>query len=103
MGSDFKHRLRNKKVSGWITKGRKKERGAVKGGIGDNRGKRKKQTPQHNRRRVLTNEKEMKKASSETAQGCQMAKFDPFYFLDCARVQAVGAQSKERKGSNFAA
>ena len=32
-----------------------------------------------------------------------MAKFDPFYFLDCARVQAVGAQSKERKGSNFAA
>ena len=57
----------------------------------------------HNRRRVLTNEKELKKASSETAQGCQMAKFDPFYSLDCARVQAVGAQSKERKGSNFAA
>ena len=32
--------------------------------------------------------------------GCQMAKFDP---LGCARVEGVGAQSKERKGSNFAA
>ena len=30
-------------------------------------------------------------------------KFDPFLFLDCARVEGVGAQSKERKGSNFAA
>ena len=29
--------------------------------------------------------------------GCQMATFD------CARVEGVGAQSKERKGSNFAA
>ena len=29
-----------------------------------------------------------------------MAKFDPFLPLDCARV---GAQSKERKGSNFVA
>ena len=37
------------------------------------------------------------------AQGCQMAKFDPFLSLDCARVEGVGAQSKERKGSNFAA
>ena len=36
-------------------------------------------------------------------QGCQMAKFDPFLSLDCARVKGVGAQSKERKGSNFAA
>ena len=36
-------------------------------------------------------------------QGCQMAKFDPFLSLDCARVEGVGAQSKERKGSNFAA
>ena len=35
--------------------------------------------------------------------GCQMAKFDPFLSLDCARVEGVGAQSKERKGSNFAA
>ena len=35
-------------------------------------------------------------------QGCQMAKFDPFLSLDCARVEGVGAQSKERKGSNFA-
>ena len=32
-----------------------------------------------------------------------MAKFDPFLALDCARVESVGAQSKERKGSNFAA
>ena len=31
------------------------------------------------------------------------AKFDPFLSLDCARVGGVGAQSKERKGSNFAA
>ena len=35
--------------------------------------------------------------------GCQMAKFDPFLSLDCARVEGVGEQSKERKGSNFAA
>ena len=35
-------------------------------------------------------------------QGCQMAKFDPFLSLDFARVVGVGAQSKERKGSNFA-
>ena len=35
-------------------------------------------------------------------QCCQMAKFDPFLSLDCARVGGVGAQSKERKGSNFA-
>ena len=31
------------------------------------------------------------------------AKFDPFLSLDCARGEGVGAQSKERKGSNFAA
>ena len=37
------------------------------------------------------------------SQGCQMAKFDPFLSLDCARVEGGGAQSKERKGSNFAA
>ena len=36
-------------------------------------------------------------------QGCQMAQFDPFLSLDCARVEGVGAQSKERKGSNFEA
>ena len=36
-------------------------------------------------------------------QGCQMAKFDPFRSLDCARVEGMGAQSKERKGSHFAA
>ena len=32
-----------------------------------------------------------------------MAKFDPFLSLDCARVEGMGAHSKERKGSNFAA
>ena len=37
------------------------------------------------------------------SQGCQMAKFDPFLSLDWARVEGGGAQSKERKGSNFAA
>ena len=31
------------------------------------------------------------------------AKFDPFLSLDCARVEGVGAQSKEKMGSNFAA
>ena len=36
-------------------------------------------------------------------QCCQMAKFDLFLSLDCTRVEGVGAQSKERKGSNFAA
>ena len=30
------------------------------------------------------------------------AKFDPFLSLDCARVEGMGAQSKERRGSNFA-
>ena len=34
-------------------------------------------------------------------QGCQMAKFDPFLSLDCLGLE--GTQSKERKGSNFAA
>ena len=42
-------------------------------------------------------------SSAHLNQGCQMAKFDPFLSLDCARVEGVGAQSKERKGSNFAA
>ena len=41
--------------------------------------------------------------TQEQEQGCQMAKFDPFLSLDCAGVEGVGAQSKERKGSNFAA
>ena len=31
-----------------------------------------------------------------------VAKFDPFLSLNCAREEGVGAQSKERKGSNFA-
>ena len=30
------------------------------------------------------------------------AKFDPFLSLDCTRVEGVGVQCKERKGSNFA-
>ena len=30
------------------------------------------------------------------------AKFDPFLFLDCASMPSTLAQSKERKGSNFA-
>ena len=41
--------------------------------------------------------------SSLSLQGHQMAKFEPFLSLDCAWVEGVGAQSKERKGSNFAA
>ena len=46
-----------------------------------------------------------KKVSHERAhyQGCQMAKFDPFLSLDCARVEGMGAQSKERNGSDLAA
>ena len=32
-----------------------------------------------------------------------MAKFDPFLSLVCARVEGVGAQSKEMMASNFAA
>ena len=43
------------------------------------------------------------KGRQSSRQGCQMAKFDPFLSLVCARVEGVGAQSKERKGSNFAA
>ena len=31
-----------------------------------------------------------------------MAKFDPFLSLDCAPTPSTLAQSKERKGSNFA-
>ena len=50
-----------------------------------------------------TDHVEVQKLVSLLQQGCQMAKFDPFLSLDCARVEGVGAQSKERKGSNFAA
>ena len=35
--------------------------------------------------------------------GCQMAKFDSFLSLDFAPTPSTLAQSKERKGSNFAA
>ena len=34
-------------------------------------------------------------------QGCQMAKFDPFLSLDCARVEGVGAQSQGKEGIKF--
>ena len=43
---------------------------------------------------------------SDGLQCCQTAKFDPFLFLDCARVKGGGQgarQYKERKGSNVAA
>ena len=39
---------------------------------------------------------------SRAHQGYQMAKFDPFLTLDCARVEGAGVQSKERKASNIA-
>ena len=39
----------------------------------------------------------------DPGHGCQTAKFDPFLSWDCTRVEGVGAQSKERKGSNIAA
>ena len=51
----------------------------------------------------LVNEPKRIAMDGRRKQGCQMAKFDPFLSLDCARVEGVGAQSKERKGSNFAA
>ena len=35
-------------------------------------------------------------------QCCRIAKFDPFLSLDCAPTPSTLAQSKERKGSNFA-
>ena len=34
-------------------------------------------------------------------QGCQIAEFEPFFSLGCARMEGRGAQSKESKGSNF--
>ena len=44
------------------------------------------------------------KAEVDPCQGCQIAIFDPFLSLDCARVEgAGGGHSKERKGSNVAA
>ena len=43
-----------------------------------------------------------RQSGAACSQGCQMAKCDPFLSLDCARVEGVGAQSKERKRSNFA-
>ena len=40
---------------------------------------------------------------TDCCRGCQIAKFDSFLSLHCAGVEGVGVQSKERKGSNFAA
>ena len=48
-------------------------------------------------------QKQAKMSFRDLQQCCQMAKFDPFLSSDSARVEGVGAQSKERKGSNFAA
>ena len=42
------------------------------------------------------------RASGTMAPLRYAAKFDPFLSLYCARVEGMGAQSKERKGSNFA-
>ena len=39
----------------------------------------------------------------EPGQGCQMAKFDPFLSLDCARVEGGGRNPRKGEGSNFAA
>ena len=36
-----------------------------------------------------------KKDIRPITQGNQMAKFDPFLSLDCARVEGVGAQSNQ--------
>ena len=51
----------------------------------------------------LQDQRVLQVLKSHSFQGCQMVKFDPFLSLDCARVEGMGAQSKERKGSNFAA
>ena len=52
---------------------------------------------------AASGETRRRKMSIAWDQGCHMAKFYPFLFMDCAKVEGVGAQSKERKGSNFAA
>ena len=49
------------------------------------------------------NQTEIASVGGDSMHGCKMAKFVPFLSLDCARVEGEGAQSKERKGSNFAA
>ena len=33
---------------------------------------------------------------TDSIQGCQMAKFDPFLSLDCARVEGVWAQGRDQ-------
>ena len=37
--------------------------------------------------------------AGDFTQGCQMAKFDPFLSLDCARVEGLGAQGGGREGA----
>ena len=54
-------------------------------------------------RRKKQKRRQEEEEEDDEEQCCQMAKFDPFLSLDCAVVECVGAQSKERKGSNFAA
>ena len=51
---------------------------------------------------LFARERNMQDRNQLWDQGCQMAKFDHFLSLDWAREEGVGAQSKERKGSNFA-
>ena len=53
--------------------------------------------------RLVLGKMQIMASTRTTEHGCQIAKFYPFLSLDCARVGGVGAQSKERKGSNFAA
>ena len=47
-------------------------------------------------------EREALETDPSSPHGCQMAIFYPYLSLDCARVEGVGAQSKEMKGSHFA-
>ena len=38
---------------------------------------------------------------TDSIQGCQMAKFDPFLSLDCARVEGVGDEIQGKEGIKF--
>ena len=55
-------------------------------------------------KQILRNKQDLKVAVIVNDMGeqcCQMAQFDPFLSLDCARVEGGGRNP--RKGSNFAA
>ena len=52
---------------------------------------------------LMTKEFPSVRVARDLTQCCQMAQVDLFLSLDCARVEGWGAQSKEGKGSNFAA